>query len=174
MNQKINLCLREARPDDWLILRTWITRPEIQKWWGSPNSVEAEIRIVFETPSAIARIIEHAGVPIGYCHAIDATHWGDQLPDGVPPGTWDIDLVVAEPASRGKGFGGIALDLLADEVFSTTLALALGVVVSVRNEHAVRAYERAGFKWLRVWQDPEFGAAWFMLRERPGSASLAH
>lgn len=158
--------LRAANAQDWPRLREWLARSDVQRWWGSPSATEAEIRMVFETPSAIARIVEYDRTPIGYAHAIDATYWGDDLPDNMEPGTWDIDLVIADPAHRGKGIGARALDMLADEVFSSTLALALCVFVSVRNEQAVRAYERAGFQWKTVWDDPAFGPSWMLVRER--------
>jgi aminoglycoside 6'-N-acetyltransferase len=85
----------------------------------------------------------------------------------MPAGTWDVDLFIAEPGHRGCGAGERALELLAEEVFTTTLAPALAVFVSVRNEAAVRAYERAGFAWARVWEDPLLGPSWMMLRTRP-------
>ncbi len=151
------------------MLRAWLQRKDVQRWWGSAASAEAEIRMVFETPSAIGRIVECEGKPVGYAHAIDATYWGASLPEGIPPGAWDVDIVIADPAHRGRGVGQAALEELAGEVFSTTLAVALCVFVSVRNEKAVRAYERAGFKWKCVWDDPEFGASWMMLRQRSGS-----
>ena len=42
------------------------------------------------------------------------------------------------------------------------------IALSVRQENpAVRLYERAGFRWLRIWQDPLIGPAWLLLKERP-------
>lgn len=170
-----DVTLREATERDWPLLRAWLQRKDVQRWWGSAGSAEAEIRTVFETSSAIGRIVVCDGNPVGYAHAIDATYWGETLPEGIPAGAWDVDIVIADPAHRGRGIGQAALEALADEVFSTTLAVALCVFVSVRNEPAVRAYERAGFKWKCVWDDPEFGASWMMLRERqPGDGAGKH
>jgi RimJ/RimL family protein N-acetyltransferase len=45
--------------------------------------------------------------------------------------------------------------------------VALSVFVSLANEPAIRAYERAGFQWAEVWEDPIFGPSWMMLRHRP-------
>ena len=159
--------LRPANNADWPLILSWLKMPEVERWWGSQSAAQAEIRLVFETSSALARIIEVGGEPIGYTHAIDATFWGEHLPEGLPPGAWDVEVFVAAPEHRGRGIGAAALDLLAKEVFSTTLAVALSVFVSVRNEHAVRAYESAGFAWVQVWDDPIFGASWLMLRQRP-------
>lgn len=162
-----DVTLREARPSDWPRLRSWISRPDVTRWFGSPSALEAELRVVFETQSAIARIIEVDAVPVGYVFAIDATHWGSDLPKGLPPGTWDIDVVVSKPGYRGRGVGSAALEAISGEVFATTFAMALCVFISVRNEPMVRAYERAGFNWARVCDDPAVGPTWMMLRERP-------
>lgn len=166
-DQDSAVTLRPANESDWPLILSWLKMPEVQDWWGSQSAAQAEIRLVFETTSALARIIEAGGHPIGYTHAIDATFWGENLPDGLPPGAWDVEVFVAAPEHRGRGIGAAALDLLSAEVFSTTLAVALCVFVSVRNEHAIRAYERAGFEWVQVWDDPVFGASWLMLRHRP-------
>ena len=161
------LVLRPATSADWGLIRSWIARPEIQRWWGSPNAAQAEIRIALDSEAAISSLVMLDAEPIGYAHAIDASHWGPALPDGMPAGTWDLDVFIAPPEHRGKGFGQRAAKLLADEVFATTLAPAVSGFVSIRNEAAVRAYERAGFHWVRVLDDPIFGLSWMMLRERP-------
>ena len=161
------VALRPIQAEDWLLIRRWITRPDIRRWWGSASAAEAEMRIVAETESAIARIVEVDGGPAGYVHAIDAAHWGSDLPEGMPPGTWDVDIFIAEPEHRGKGVGETALSMLADEVFVTTFAAALSVFVAIANEPAIRAYERAGFAWTRVWEDPIVGPSWMLLRYRP-------
>lgn len=161
------ITLRPARDADWVLIARWLAQPEIQRWWGNLASAESEVRMALETPSAIARVVMAGAEPIGYAHAIDASYWGSGLPDGMPPGTWDIDLFIASPSHRGRGAGEHALALLVDEVFTTTLAPALSVFVSVRNEAAVRAYERSGFEWARVWDDPVVGPSWMMLRWRP-------
>lgn len=163
--------LRPLVAGDWGLVRRWLAMPEVQRWWGNLASAEAEIRLVYETPSAISRIIEADGEPVGYAHAIDATYWGASLPDGMPAGTWDADLFIAAPEHRGQGAGQRAVKLLAEEVFSTTLAVALSVFVSIRNEAAVRAYEKAGFRWGCVWDDPVVGPSWLLLLDRPPTSS---
>lgn len=162
------ISLRPATERDLPLIRGWLHHPDIQRWWGNASAAEAEVRLAFETPSALCRLICAGGEPVGYAQALDAHHWGGALPEGMPPGTWDADLFVAAAGHRGKGTGQIALRLLADEVFSTTLAVALSVFVSVANEKAIRAYEKAGFRWVQVWPDRISGPCWLMLMERPG------
>lgn len=158
--------LRQAARSDASLIRSWLVTPDIQEWWGPLSSTEAEVNIALSSDHAICRIIECDGEAVGYCHAIDASLWGDALPDELEPGTWDLDIFVASERHRGLGIGQIALAALKDEVFSTTLAVAVCVFPSIRNERAVRAYEKAGFKWKRIWNDPHAGPSWFMVAER--------
>lgn len=129
--------------------------------------MQAEINMALGSTTAMPRIILADEQPVGYAHAVDGALWGDAMPADLPSGAWDIDIFIASEAHRGRGLGAAALKLLRDEVFATTLAVAISVLVSVRNERAVRAYEKAGFRWLRVIDDPEIGPAWIMLADRP-------
>ncbi|MDX2308624.1 MAG: GNAT family N-acetyltransferase [Hyphomicrobium sp.] len=148
------------------LVRSWLRRPDIEAWWGPISATDAEVSIALASSTAICRMVVVDDVPVGYCHAIDAQVWGDSLPDELEPGTWDLDIFIASETHRGRGVGPQALSLLKDEVFSTTLAVAVCVFASVRNEAAVRAYERAGFKWQRIWHDGVMGPSWFMTARR--------
>lgn len=166
------VALRPATPADWPLIRRWLAMPDIEAWWGPAASTEAEVRLALASESAaIARIVLLGGEPVGYAHAVDAAIWGDDLPDDLEPGTWDLDLFVASAAHRGQGIGATALALLKAEVFATTLALAVCVFPAIANERAVRAYEKAGFRWRRVWRDASGQTAWFMIAERPTGSS---
>lgn len=159
--------LRPAQRADWDLIRSWLARPDIEAWWGPRSATEAEVSIALGSEHALCRIIEAGGTPVGYAHAIDAVVWGEELPDDLAPGTWDLDLFIASEEHRGRGVGQAALTQLKDEVFATTLATAVCVFPSIRNERAVRAYEKAGFSWKRIWNDPYMGPSWFMIAERP-------
>ena len=161
--------LRAAGDADWRQIRSWLAEPDIQRWWGPSAASEAEVITALGSEHAIARMIQVDGVDVGYCHAADASLWGDELPSDLAPGTWDLDIFVAARDYRGKGIGSQALCLLRDEVFATTLAVAVSVFPSIENEQAVRAYEKVGFRWKRIWDDPVFGPSWFMVQDRPTS-----
>ncbi len=163
----MSVSLRPAKRSDWDMIRGWLARPDIQDWWGPLSSTEAEVNAALNFEQCLCRIILVDGEPVGYAHAVDAMMWGDALPEEIAPGTWDLDLFIASEEHRGKGVGQAALAQLKDEVFASTLALAVCVFPSIRNERAVRAYERAGFRWKRIWNDPHAGPAWFMVAERP-------
>jgi RimJ/RimL family protein N-acetyltransferase len=160
------ITMRVAEEGDRFLIRRWLAQDDVQAWWGSRASAEAEIAVALSSMSSLCRMILKDGTPIGYAHAVDASTWGAAAAE-IPSGAYDIDLFVADAASRGQGAGRAALDLLTAEVFATTFAVACSVVVSIRNEKAVRAFEHAGFSWVSVFQDPLSGPSWVMLKPRP-------
>jgi aminoglycoside 6'-N-acetyltransferase len=162
-----NVRLRPATTSDLALVRAWLARPDIEAWWGPKSSTEAEVTLAMGSAHAICRMIEADGEAVGYGHAVDASLWGEELPQDLEPGTWDLDLFIASEAHRNRGIGARALALLKAEVFATPLAIAVCVFPAIANERAVRAYEKAGFRWRRVVNDPVTGPSWFMVAERP-------
>jgi RimJ/RimL family protein N-acetyltransferase len=160
------ITLRSPEPADWDRVRAWLRQPEIQAWWGGLSAAEAEIAIAAESPSALCRMILTLGVPIGYGQAIDADLVASAHTAGLPAGAYVAALFIADPAHRRRGAGEAALAALTREVFSSTLAVACATVVPVRYEPAVRAAERAGYRWIGVSDDATAGQSWLMLRER--------
>ena len=163
--------LRPARGDDWRLIRRWVARADVSVLLGPPSAAEAAITLAMSDPQGHCRVIEHDGRPAGYAQAVDVGLWNEPLPREIAPGMYDVELMVGEPELRGIGIGQRALDLLAEEVFSTTLALALSVIMPVRHEAAVRAYEKAGFRWRGIWRDPISGMCWVLIRDRPVRAT---
>lgn len=161
-----NVTLRPANLADWPMIRRWLTLPEIEQWWGPATHCEGEVLTALRSEHAISRIIQFEGEAVGYAHVADATIWGDDLPDALDPGTWDLDIFIAAPEVRRRGIGPEALRQLKSEVFATTLAVAVCIFPSIANERAVRAFEKAGFTWKTIWNDPVYGPSWFMVAER--------
>jgi len=159
--------LRPATPEDRFLIRRWLAGSGVQESWGGAASAEAEITLAMETAAALSRIIERDGAPVGYAHAVEIGVWVEKRPVGVPAGAWRVAYILASAEDNCPRLGEFALALLTREVFATTLAVACSAVVSIRNEEAVRAYERAGFRWLQVSHDAVYGPSWVMLKERP-------
>jgi RimJ/RimL family protein N-acetyltransferase len=162
-----NIALQPLASPDWDKVRAWLQQAEIQAWWGGLAAAEAEIAIAAESPSAICRLILADDTPIGYAHALDADIVRGGRAGGLPVGAYVVSLFIADPAHRRRGAGETALAALTQEVFATTLAPAAGTLVPVRYEPAVRAAERAGYRWIGVLDDITSGRCWLMVRERP-------
>ena len=167
--------LRPVVEADWPLIKSWLARPDIEDWWGPKATSEAAVMMAMSSPHALCRIIEVCSSkgsdqdrqPVGYAHALDATLCGEALPSALEPGTWDVDLFVASERHRNIGIGQQGLHILCREVFATTLAVAVCVFADVANERAVRAYEKAGFRWKQVWRTPNDAPSWFMTMDRP-------
>jgi Acetyltransferase (GNAT) domain len=156
--------LRPATGEDGFLLRRWLSDPATQACSGNRASAEAEIALARLSETALRRIVTCEARPIGYALAMEPAAAAGAQAAEVPPGTWETQLWIAP--SRAGVLAAIPA-LLAAEVFATTLAIACSGLISIRQEMMVRAYERAGFRWRRIWHDPLFGPAWLMLKERP-------
>ena len=152
--------LRPVSDGDRFRVRRWLAEPHVIQWFGSRSAAEAAVAMAAQSETALVRIIERDGDAIGYAHALDLA---DRR---LPPAVWQADVFIGAAPYRGQGIGAVALALLRDEVFATTLAAGLAVRVSIRNERAVRAIERAGFKWDVVEPDAVLGPCWLLLARR--------
>lgn len=164
-----DIALRPARNGDWTLIHAWLRQPEIQRWWGSLAAAEGEVIAALRADMGLCSMIEVGGAAVGYAQAQDAQPLAD-VSQAVTAGTFRVDAFIGEPKARGQGIGQAALQLVCDEVFATTLALAVIVVAPLKHEAAVRAYEKAGFKWVRVIDDPLLGPSWLMRKERTGKS----
>ena len=167
MTKEVAVRLRPALPEDRFRIRRWLADPGIAASWGNAASAEAEISLALASETALCRIVEGDRTPIGYTHALEIGLWAAERPSDLPAGTWHIGYFLAVEDICHVRTGAAVLALLAAEVFATTLAVACSSVVSVKTEMAARAYERANFRWRRIWSDPLLGPSWLMLRERP-------
>jgi len=166
MRNEVAVRLRPAVPEDRFRIRRWLADPGIAASWGNAASAEAEISLALGSETALCRIVDRDRTPIGYAHALEIGLWTEERPCDLPAGTWHIGYFLAVGDGHVRT-GAAVLALLSAEVFATTLALACSSLVSVKSETAARAYERAGFRWRRIWNDRLLGPCWLMLRERP-------
>jgi aminoglycoside 6'-N-acetyltransferase len=81
----------------------------------------------------------------------------------LPEDLVDIDVLIGEPEFLDRGVGPRSLGLLLDRLRTDPVVTVAGVGTSVSNERAIRAFEKAGFRLFREFQDPEFGSCWYMV-----------
>ena len=93
------------------MLRVWLVRPHVARWWGDADEALAFVR---EHPPVRQALIAVDGRPVGYLC------WQDPDPKelaaaglaGLPAGIVDVDILVGEPDFVGRGIGPRALRLL--------------------------------------------------------------
>jgi len=163
---KSAVTLRPANDRDWPMINGWLRQPEVQRWWGSLATAQAEVMAAMRADMGLCSVIECDHIAVGYAQALD-TQPIASVPHALTAGTFRIDAFIANPAYRKQGAGQKAIQLVAAEVFATTLSPAVIVVAALKHEAAVRAYEKSGFHWVRVIDDPLLGPSWLMRLERP-------
>lgn len=155
--------LRPALMADFPLIEAWLRQGEVQRWWGSLAAAQAAVISALSDPMGLCSVVLVGGAPAGYVQAQDA---GQADGSSGLAGAYRLDAFIGEARFRGRGIGRQALELAADEVFKSTLTVAVIATVPLRNEAAVRLYERAGFRWVRVIEDALLGPCWLMRRER--------
>jgi RimJ/RimL family protein N-acetyltransferase len=150
------------------LVRRWLLEPHVRRWWADPprdtypddelDKYRARVRGDDELTQIF--FIRRRGQPIGFIQSYridDYDEYGRALALDVSAA--GIDLFIGEPELIGKGLGPSAIRaFLRDVVFARYEVEECVIGPSVKNTRAIRAYEKAGFVWLKdvvVPDEPE-------------------
>ncbi len=168
------LTLRPLREADLPMLHDWLNRPHLVQWWGGEAARPSLAQVLAEyAPAALAqdRVTPYIAVlgntPIGYAQSYVALGsgggWWEEETD---PGVRGIDPSLADPALLGQGLGTRLVRTLVAQLFADPAVTRIQTDPSPDNGRAIRCYEKAGFRAVRVVETPD-GPALYMLCERP-------
>ena len=176
----MTVSLRPLAESDFHAMARWLSDPRVLQWvYGrdDPHDV-TKVAARFgpamrgeEEPGFRAQIIELDGRAIGYLQTypvLDAAEYG--LDDATS--VWAADLFVGEPELWNRGLGTEVLRLAAADVFESCGAKRIVVDPRAENVRAVRAYEKSGFRKVKLLLSHELHEgvhrdAWLMSVERP-------
>ena len=127
--------IRPATLDDVDRLVAWHADPDVARFWGGVSHTREEVAARLARPSVDAWIVEADGLPVGYPQS-----WREED----PPLRGGLDMYLV-PAARGRGLGPDAARALASALVDAGWA-SVTADPSVWNEHAVVAWQRAGFE----------------------------
>jgi aminoglycoside 6'-N-acetyltransferase len=161
----------EFRPlaaTDLAMVRRWLETPHVRAWWGDPDEQFALVSGDLDVPAMEQFIVAVEDRPFGYVQTCDLVTWPDPAFADQPPGTRAIDQFIGEPDMLGRGHGAGFVRAFADRLLA---AGAPRVITDPdpANGRAVRAYEKAGFRRVRL-VDTLDGSALLMLRDNPEQA----
>lgn len=145
------------------LLERWARRPHIVQWWGPPEESLAELR---RAPRQGGEALIVAGErPVGYLRwqVPEREHLENAGLGDLAEGVVDIDIGIGEPDWLGRGIGSQALALLVERLRKELDPPMYMMCTSVRNARAQRAFQRAGFRRERMFDDPVFGPMWLFL-----------
>ena len=165
-----DLSIRPLRDDDhdYELLSRWLSDPRVLEFYegrDSPLSLEAA-RNEFSTQAMAEEnntpcIIEYRNEPIGYL----------QLYPTDPP-AWGLDQFIGLPEHWNHGLGTRTVSLMLRYLFQVKLASKCVLDPHLTNLRAIRCYEKAGFRKVKLLpkhelHEGELRDCWLM-ETRPG------
>jgi len=159
----------------------WVTLPHVKEVWFIDG---------YETPNYIHKKIEGNGYdhpfiiysdehPIGYiiCCDLYAYRTLCPTPKGVftqeNPGTFCIDLFIADPAFLNKGYGTEIVKQFSQKVIRKFGAKKILIDPFPTNKRAIRCYEKAGFRFVKKAHDGvSDGYIMMLIPEQKNAASF--
>lgn len=166
--------------DDVPMLAAWLRDPAVGGWWEGTTVTYDDAYIhdhVLEDCDVVTHaIVELDGEPIGFQQWYPVDHDDDLLAEyelTAADGAWGIDQFVGDSRLHNAGIGTRQVRAVADWLLGAD-GPGAGMVVTdpvVENLRAIRCYEKAGFRKVRVLPDHEQvdgepRDSWLM--ERPG------
>ena len=140
--------LRPVEPSDHAGLEAILGEPSVARWWTAPSEAGAAADWLSDD-GALHFVIEHDGAVVGSL----------QVEEELDPDYRfaSIDLFLTSEA-QGRGLGPDAIRTVARYLLDVRGHHRLTIDPSVANEHAIRAYTKAGFRPVGVMRAYERNA----------------
>jgi aminoglycoside 6'-N-acetyltransferase len=161
---------RPLRRDDLGLMYDWLRREHVRRWWDEHESYESVAEHYL--PSIEGRrpvdlyLILLDGRPVGFIQSyLLADHPDFAALVGLGAGAAGVDLFVGEEELIGKGLGTEVLRaFVRDVVFAEPQTTACIADPDVRNTASIRAFEKAGFRRVGQFFDPNDGQLHALVR----------
>src|SRR5262245_42697821 len=155
------IAFRPLTRDDLPLLHEWHQRPHVARWWTVRKTL-AEVEQHYAPAIERTDPTDHYlalldGEPLGMIQ----TYLVSDYPDyaaliGEGEGTAGLDLFIGDEAQCGRGLRTEMIRCFVEEiVFASPGTTACTADPDVRNTASLRAFEKAGFRAVREFVDPE-------------------
>ena len=150
---------RPLEADDLRLVHAWIQKPHVREWWGEREYADVEgkyLPAIGGDDPTDHYLILLGGRPIGFVETYlvsDYPEWEEHVRVG--PGVAGVDLFIGEEAFLHRGLGPQVLrQFVREVVFADPRVHAVVAAPDVRNRPSIRAFEKAGFVPVRVFEVP--------------------
>jgi aminoglycoside 6'-N-acetyltransferase len=139
--------------DDLALVRDWLEREHVRRWWRDSldDSISGYERAIDGLDPSDHYLIVVAGRPVGMVETYlvsDHPEWEQVVQVG--EGVAGVDLLIGEADLTGSGLGPRILEAFVDEiVFASPETQACVAAVDEENRRSWRAFEKAGFHYVR-------------------------
>jgi RimJ/RimL family protein N-acetyltransferase len=175
-NDCATIGFRRLTENDLPLMHRWLHAPHVHEWWseGKPPPAYADVVAKYspplhgEEPTDLYVMCMH-GQPIGFIQTYmiaDHPEYAAQV--AVDTDAAGVDLFIGEVAYLHRGLGShILRAFLREIVFGAMGAGSCIIGPDERNAIAIRAYEKAGFRYLRTVHIPDEDAPEYLMRITP-------
>ena len=161
---------RPLERDDLGLMYRWLRREHVRRWWDEHESYEDVAdhylpAIEGRKPSDLYLILLDDR-PVGFIQTYLVADYPDFAARiGVGGGVAGVDLFVGEEELTGRGLGTEVLRaFVRDVVFAEPRTTACVADPDGRNTASIRAFEKAGFRRVGEFVDPEDGQLHALVR----------
>ena len=152
------------REEDLDLVRQWLLRPHVRQWFDDVPGVAYPDHTISEYQTAIRGedptdlyVIKLDGRPIGVLQSYridDHPEYAAQVALTRP--AVGIDLFIGDPELIGRGHGPALIRAFLRDVAFPRYSVDLCVIgPTASNAAAIRAYEKAGFRFLKTYLEPD-------------------
>ncbi len=144
------------------LVRRWLEMPHVVQWWGNTDDQFELVSGDLNVQGVDQFIVAVGDRPFGYIQCYDPALWPDNGFGPQPPGTRGVDQFIGEPDLVDCGHGSAFVRQFAEAQLEAGAPLVI-TDPDPDNARAIRAYEKAGFRWQRLVDTPN-GRALLMVR----------
>lgn len=141
------LKIRVFEDNDIILMKTWLNKEHVRKWYEDPNDWLTEIYGRFDKFSFVNHFIAlYDNKPIGFCQYYTCADANETWYGDIPlVESYSIDYLIGEENYLGKGLGKAIIDLLVKEVFSLNEAQRIIVLPEIENTASCKSLLANGF-----------------------------
>ena len=156
------ISFRRLRASDLELMHRWLNAPHVRRWWYAEGNSYAEVEEHY-LPAVEGRertkpfLILHRDEPIGYVQSYLISAEDDEAYASLVDveDSAGVDLFIGEPQYIHRGLGShVIRRFLSEHVFSEPGIAVCVIGPEPKNIAAIRAYEKAGFRFFKTIQVP--------------------
>jgi aminoglycoside 6'-N-acetyltransferase len=172
----MNISFRPITPEDVPQIVRWLREEDVTRWWWDiAGKSDAELADEWITKALNVEhkefryIIVVDGNEIGNIQVSPLSNYPDCQAEVDIPNAAGVDVFIGEPEWRDRGIGSAMVRQFVDEiVFAMPGIETCTIDPDPENKRAIRAYEKAGYRYVRNYRSPEDNIeVYLMRRERP-------
>jgi len=156
--------------EDLAQMHEWLQRPHVRRWWSDRETYEEVVAhylpsIDGSRPTDLYVVLLD-GRPIGFSQSYLLAHYPEDAEAvGADSGAAGVDLFIADAELTGRGIGTELLRRFVREIVFAQPDVAYRIAdPETANRASIRAFEKAGFRIVREFDDPRDGKPHTLVR----------